>query len=352
MNDHQNLYGLFAVEIGQAIAPLGMPAYRGLQIAEWMYRRGVTKFADMINLPAAQRKKLSDRFFATEAIVEAEQHSVNSNTTKYLLAYQDGQAVETVLMRQHYGNSVCVSTQVGCAMGCVFCASTIGGMIRDLSAGEILAQVQACQQRLSPAGQKVNSIVIMGAGEPLLNYQAVLRFIRLCHESYVLGLSYRSFTLSTSGIVPGIYNLAMEGLPITLAISLHAPDDSLRSKLMPINKRYPIKEVLEAADHYAKTTGRRVTFEYILIKGINDEPAHALELAALLKARLANVNLIPINTVPERGLHRPSQNRVEQFANLLTQAGIQNTVRREMGNDIQAACGQLRQQNLQNNPPC
>lgn len=325
----------------------GIEKFRAKQIAEWIYRRGISDFSLMSNLPLAYRNTLAALYTVSAVSVKGEQHSADHATSKFLLAFSDGMAVETVLMRQPYGNSVCVSTQVGCAMGCVFCASTIEGVERDLSGGEILAQVLFVDRFLrQTSGGHVNSIVIMGSGEPLVNYENVLRFIRLCHQQYALNLSYRSITLSTSGIVPGIYRLAEEGLPITLAISLHAPNDELRSQLMPVNKAYSLGEVIAAAQHYASGTGRRVTYEYTLIKGINDQPEHARQLAALLKGHLANVNLIPVNPVPERGLMRPSKEQIGRFENLLSSAGLNVTTRREMGADIHAACGQLRRRVL------
>jgi 23S rRNA (adenine2503-C2)-methyltransferase len=227
-------------------------------------------------------------------------------------------------------------------MGCLFCASTLGGVERDLTAGEILAQVMYVQNILKPTAASVGSVVVMGAGEPLANYDNVLRFIRLCHEPYSLGLSYRAFTLSTAGLVPDIDRLAAEKLPITLAISLHAPSDELRSRLMPINRKFPLPAVLAAGDRYAAATGRRVTYEYILIAGVNDGDGEARGLASLLRGRLANVNLIPVNPVPERGLLRPDAARIRRFLEVLQAGRVNATVRREMGADIRAACGQLR----------
>jgi 23S rRNA (adenine2503-C2)-methyltransferase len=338
----KQLFGLFSDEIATAIAPIGLEKYRGRQIAEWLYQRYADDFSVMTNLPKEKRAILAEHFAIGDITVKASQQSTDKQTTKLLLAFSDGLAVETVLMRHNYGNSVCVSTQVGCGMGCVFCASTINGVERNLTGGEILAQVLFVDKLLAADNAGVNSVVIMGSGEPLANYDNVLRFIRLSHEEYCLNLSYRSFTLSTSGIVPGIDRLAGEGLPITLAISLHAPNNALRSKLMPINDKYPIEEILAAGDRYAKQTGRRVTYEYSLIAGINDSDAQAKELAGLLAGRLVNVNLIPVNPVPERGLLRPNNGRVNRFQELLASGGVNATVRREMGTDIKAACGQLR----------
>ncbi|WP_425061036.1 putative dual-specificity RNA methyltransferase RlmN [Sporomusa carbonis] len=336
------LFGLFAPEIASVIQPLGLQQYRGKQIAEWIYRHGVRDFNAMTNLSKEQRVALERRFTIIKPVLKVEQHSSDGRTSKFLLAFADGMAVETVLMRQPYGNSVCISTQVGCAMGCSFCASTLGGLARNLTAGEILAEVLYVAELLKAEGKKVDSIVIMGSGEPLANYDNVLKFIRLIHEPYCLNLSYRSITLSTSGLIPEIDRLTGEGLPITLSISLHAPNNDLRSKLMPINKRYPLEQLLTAVDKYATTNGRRVTYEYTLIAGINDQPVHARELTAILRGRLANVNLIPINPVPERGLLRPNAADITRFEQILKQGHVNVTVRREMGVDIDAACGQLR----------
>lgn len=342
MTDKVNLFGLTAGEIAAAVAPYGLEKYRGRQVAAWLYQRHVRDFAAMTDLPKGAREALAAHFAVGAVTLKAEQHAADGATGKFLLALEDGLAVETVLMRHDYGNSVCVSTQVGCAMGCAFCASTLRGVERDLTAGEILAQVLYAAERLAGRGAAVNSIVIMGSGEPLANYDNVVKFIRLCHEPYCLGLSYRSVTLSTAGVVPGIDRLAAEGLPVTLAISLHAPDDELRTRLMPVNRTWPLAAVLAAGDRYAAATGRRVTYEYALIAGVNDGDAQAAALAAVLKGRLANVNLIPVNPVPERGLLRPDAGRVRRFLAVLEAGRVSATVRREMGGDIRAACGQLR----------
>jgi 23S rRNA (adenine2503-C2)-methyltransferase len=342
MKDKTDLFGLFAVEIAELITTLGLQPYRGKQIAEWLYKHNVHQFDAMTNLSKEQRSSLAENFTITEVALKAEQHSADGQTSKFLLSFADGMAVETVLMRHSYGNSVCVSTQVGCAMGCAFCASTLNGLVRNLTGGEILAQVLYITELLKPQDQKVDSIVIMGSGEPLANYDNVLRFIRLVHETYSLNLGYRNITLSTSGLVTAMDKLAAEGLPITLSISLHAPNNLLRSRLMPVNNRYPLEQVLDAGNRYAEATGRRITYEYTLIAGVNDQPVHAKELATILKGRLANVNLIPINPVPERGLLRPQVRDINRFEQILKKEHINVTVRREMGADIAAACGQLR----------
>jgi 23S rRNA (adenine2503-C2)-methyltransferase len=339
------LFGLFAEEIADALRPFGFEKYRSMQVAEWLYRFGVSDFSAMTNLSKQQRQTLAEHFSIKAFPVVDQQQTADQKTTKFLFSLWDGATIETVLMRQPYGNSVCVSTQVGCAMGCVFCASALNGFVRHLESGEILAQVAYINQLLSSEGEKVDTVVIMGMGEPLANYEQVLRFIRLCHQSYCFDMSYRSFTLSTSGIVPGILKLATEKMPITLAISLHAANDTLRSQLMPVNKSYPIAELLQAAAFYTQQTGRRVTYEYILIAGVNDDKECAVQLAELLKGHLVHVNLIPINPVPERGLSRPEPKSVLQFEKILQQHQVSVTVRREMGAKIQAACGQLRHRN-------
>ncbi|HWR40495.1 MAG TPA: 23S rRNA (adenine(2503)-C(2))-methyltransferase RlmN [Patescibacteria group bacterium] len=341
----KELFGLFSHEIAAAVAELGIEKYRGKQIAQWLYQRQTFDFQQMTDLSLKQRQLLEQHFTAYQVNAAARQHSADGCTSKYLLELSDGLSVETVLMRQPYGASVCVSTQVGCGMGCIFCASNLHGMTRNLTGGEILSQVLFVAGELAaaePEGKGIHSIVIMGSGEPLANYEQVLRFIRLLHEPYCLNLSYRSITLSTSGLEPAMQRLAGEGLPITLSISLHAPNNEIRSRLMPINNTYPLETVLQAGDAYAAATGRRVTYEYTLIAGINDQPEHARELARLLKKRLANVNLIPVNPVPERGLFRPEPTRVKSFGQILEAGGINATIRREMGADIDAACGQLR----------
>ncbi|EGO63252.1 23S rRNA (adenine(2503)-C(2))-methyltransferase RlmN [Acetonema longum] len=341
-----NIYGLFLPELKEKMTELGIESYRGAQIAEWIYKRGVKDFNLMSNLPQRQRQLLQEHFYICTPEILGEQHSADSQTSKLLMAFEDSAAIETVLMRQSYGNSVCVSTQVGCAMGCAFCASTLHGFSRNLSGGEILAQVLYLNEWLQSEEEKVDSIVIMGIGEPLANYHEVLRFIKLCHEPYCLNMSYRNITLSTSGLVPAIRQLAEEKIPITLAISLHAANDALRSQLMPVNHTYPIEQLLSAADYYADQTSRRVTYEYLLIAGINDTMQHAKELAGLLHKRLAAVNLIPVNSVLERGWARPADKKIREFEAALKTFGVNVTVRREMGADISAACGQLRNKRL------
>lgn len=342
----ENIFGKTLPELTDMLLEWGLPKFRGRQLAEWMYRKSITDFSQMRNLPQTLRERLSETCVIDRTAQVDQLDSADGRTSKFLLGFSDGVGVETVLMRQPYGNSICVSSQAGCNMGCAFCASTLHGMVRNLTAGEMLAQTFYINDLLSQSGEKVDTIVIMGSGEPLTNYDNVLKYIRLLHEDYCLGMSYRSVTLSTSGIVPNIYRLASEDIPINLSISLHAPEDELRSELMPINRKYPLADVVKAGADYGNTTKRRVTYEYILIDGVNDNMKQAEELAGLLRGQLASVNLIPINPVAERGWNRPSLQRINAFERFLAQHHITVTVRKEMGNDIQAACGQLRNKHL------
>lgn len=342
-----NIFGMTVEELRAALAPHGIPRFRAAQIADGIYRHGAVSFDAITNLPKSLRAQLTEHFTVQRPTVVKRLHSADGATIKLLYAFADGQTAETVLMRHPYGNAVCVSTQAGCAMGCAFCASTLHGLVRNLTRGEIAAQAIGIADFLRQEGARVDTIVVMGAGEPLENYDNVVGALRLLHEDYVLGLGYRGITLSTSGIVPGIERLADEGIPISLAISLHAPTDELRSRIMPVNRRYPLADVLRAARHYAARTKRRVTYEYILIRDVNDGVREAEQLAALLRDRLASVNLIPINPVAERSLHRPSSNAIRRFQRVLEERHITVTLRREMGTDIRAACGQLRNRLLE-----
>ena len=344
----KDIFGMRLEELQQVLAEFNLPKFRAKQVAEWLYVRGAASFEDMTNLPKGARAELAASLSIGRPRLKTRLDSSDGRTSKFLLEFVDGTAVETVLMRQPYGNSICVSTQAGCNMGCAFCASTLHGMARNLTVGEIAGQAIYINDMLKREDWgKVDTVVIMGSGEPLMNYDNVLGFIRLLHEDYVLGLGYRNFTLSTSGIVPQMYRLAEEGLPISLSLSLHAPNEELRSQIMPINRKYSMKEAVAAAANYAEVTKRRVTYEYILIDQFNDNEKEAEELAGLLKGQLANVNLIPINPVKERNLLRPSQARIEAFENYLKARHVSVTVRKEMGTDIQAACGQLRNKHLE-----
>lgn len=345
----ENLFGKTAEEVGRKLAFENVPAYRARQIISWMYQKGARTFEEMTELPRSLRGALSDTFVIDRGRMLEKWNSADGMTTKYLLGFSDGVAVETVLMRQSYGNSICISTQAGCAMGCAFCASTLHGSLRNLTRSELLDEVLFLEEKLRAEGSKVDTIVLMGTGEPLMNYEHVLSFLRLLHEPYCLGLSYRHMTLSTSGIVSGIKQLMTEGIPLTLSISLHAPNDEIRTRLMPINHRYPVREVIAAGRAYGERTKRRVTYEYILIAGVNDGAEEARELSRLLRGQLAGVNLIPLNPIRERDWARPDEAKITKFARILTERHIAVTVRKEMGTDIQAACGQLRNQYMEKN---
>lgn len=333
-----NLKDLDLQEMTQLVRTLNQPDYRARQIMEWLFRHGVTELAAMTNLPLSLRQQLAEIAHPGVAEVVARWQAADG-TTKYLLRLSDGETVECVYMLYSYGATACVSSQVGCRMGCLFCASTIGGKVRDLTCGEMYEQVLVMNRDQK---KKVNRVVVMGIGEPLENYDETLKFIRLLHEPYALNIGYRHVTISTCGLVPGIKRLAREGIPLTLAVSLHAPNDELRNKIMPINRQYPLAQLLAACREYAEITHRRVTFEYVLIKGLNDSAECARELARLLRGMLCHVNLIPVNYVPERGLEKPEPQVIAAFQRLLAEAGIPVTLRRELGSEIMAACGQLR----------
>jgi 23S rRNA (adenine2503-C2)-methyltransferase len=319
----------------------GEGAFRAKQVLDYLYK-GAESFEDMKNLNGSSKEKLKEAFVIHIPQVIDKRVS-KDGTVKMLLALQDGNIIETVVMKYVYGYSVCVSSQVGCAMGCSFCASTKGGMVRNLLAGEILGQVLAASKE---AGERMSHVVLMGSGEPLDNFENVLKFLELVNMKEGLGLSHRNITLSTCGLVDRIRELADMKLQITLAISLHAVTDDKRREIMPIARRWSIAEILDSVRYYMDTTGRRVSFEYSLVNGVNDSLEDAYALAALLRGMKTHVNLIPVNIIKEM-LFRPSQNKaVESFRNALDSRGIEATVRREMGSDIDAACGQLRRSYL------
>lgn len=325
---------------------MGEPAYRAWQVYRWIHGHGVLHFSEMTNLPKKVRSLLESQTRIVSMDEIERQVDQEDGATKFLFRLRDGETVETVLLPQSYGNSVCVSTQAGCRMGCLFCVSTVGGLGRNLTPGEMEAQVLIAQSELGRRedGARVSHVVLMGIGEPLENYDNVLVFLKRIHEKDNLGISYRNITLSTCGLAPEIKRLASEALPITLAVSLHAPNDELRNRLMPVNKCYPLSELLPACREYAERTGRRVTFEYALINEVNDLPEHARELSRLVRGLLCHVNLIPLNP-NERGLEGSRPDRVKEFARILENSGVNATVRRSLGGNIEAACGQLRRRN-------
>lgn len=325
----------------------GEQAFRGGQVFDWLYVKRVSSFDEMSNLSKGLREKLADQFeFVT--LTEIDRYASKDGTVKFLFELQDKNAIETVIMKHNYGNSVCVTTQVGCRIGCTFCASTLGGLKRDLRPGEIVAQIVKAQQLLDATEERVSSIVVMGIGEPFENYDSTMTFLKLMTHEKGLNIGQRHITVSTSGIVPAIYKFTEENTQINLAISIHAPNDALRSQLMPVNRRYPLADLLEACKHYTEETGRRLTFEYALMGGVNDKAEHAEELAQVLKAiPLSHVNLIPVNFVQERKFVRTTRDDIFNFQRILEKNKINATIRREQGGDIAAACGQLRAKHME-----
>jgi 23S rRNA (adenine2503-C2)-methyltransferase len=325
-------------ELTAWIAAFGQPGFRGGQIFRWI-GRGAVSFEEMTDLPRALAADLARRCVTGVPERIARFQSQRDDTVKYAFRTRRGPVVESVLMRYHYGLSVCVSSQDGCRMGCAFCASRPEGFAGNLSPGEMFGQVGAIQRE---SGRRVGHVVVMGVGEPFDNYDNTLKFIRLLHEHEETNVGYRKVTISTSGVVPGIRRLAESGLPIGLSVSLHAPNDGLRDRLMPVNKKYSIDKLLEGCKIYTGKTKRRVTFEYALIEGVNDSPEHAAELARRLKNMLCHVNLIPVNRTEGTDFRPSPQHSVRRFESLLSGGGVRTTVRRALGADISAACGQLR----------
>ncbi|RAK23322.1 23S rRNA m(2)A-2503 methyltransferase [Anoxybacillus vitaminiphilus] len=336
-----SIYSLKLEELKAWIEEQGEKPFRATQIFEWLYQKRVTTFDEMTNLPKNLREKLKENFVITTLKTLVQQTS-KDGTMKFLFELHDGYSIETVLMRHDYGNSICVTTQVGCRIGCTFCASTLGGLKRNLEAGEIVAQVVKVQKALDEQGERVSSIVVMGIGEPFDNYDELIKFLKIVNHNKGLNIGARHITVSTSGIIPKIYKFADENMQINFAISLHAPNTELRTKLMPINKAYKLPDLMEAIRYYIEKTGRRVTFEYGLFGGVNDQIEHAEELAKLIKGLKCHVNLIPVNYVPERNYVRTPRDQIFAFERTLKKHGINVTIRREQGHDIDAACGQLR----------
>ncbi|ASA96250.1 ribosomal RNA large subunit methyltransferase N [Anoxybacillus flavithermus TNO-09.006] len=336
-----SIYSMRLEDLQSWIEQQGEKPFRATQIFEWLYKKRVTSFEDMTNIPKALRERLDEHFVITTLKTLVQQTS-KDGTMKFLFELHDGYSIETVLMRHDYGNSICVTTQVGCRIGCTFCASTLGGLKRNLQAGEIVAQVVKVQKALDETNERVSSIVVMGIGEPFDNYDELIKFLKIVNHPKGLHIGARHITVSTSGIIPKIYKFADENMQINFAISLHAPNTELRSKLMPINRAYKLPELMEAVRYYIEKTGRRVTFEYGLFGGVNDQIEHAEELAELIKGLKCHVNLIPVNYVPERNYVRTPREQIFAFEKTLKKHGINVTIRREQGHDIDAACGQLR----------
>ena len=340
-----NLKSMTLVEMGAALKELGQPAFRAKQVYSWLHK-GVRSYEEMTNLPKALRDVLAEKYPINAPQVVRKQESQKDGTIKYLWQLSDGNCVETVLMRYHYGNTVCISTEVGCRMGCAFCASTIGGLVRRLEPFEMLDEVLFTQ---IDSGLPISHIVLMGIGEPLDNFDNVLRFLEPVNSSEGMNISMRHISLSTCGLVPKIDQLAEKKLQISLAISLHGPNDEIRDKIMPVNKAYPIDVLLDCCRRYYAATSRRIHFEYAMIDGVNDGPEHAKELLRRLKGLPAHVNMIPLNHVEESPLKPSSKAAVAKFQKILEDGGVTATVRRTLGSDIDASCGQLRRKyNLRN----
>ena len=337
------LTGMNPAELTDSCRAQGLPAFRGKQLFRWIHQ-GVD-FDGMTNLPLSLRERLRQTAVAQPVEIIERRESCLDDTVKFLFGLRDGHCVEGVLMHYHHGYTLCISTQVGCRMGCAFCASTLDGCVRNLTPGEMLGEI-LCANRFLAGRDRVHNVVLMGSGEPLDNYDNVMRFLRLLREEDGVNIGLRNVSLSTCGIVPKMYDLAEEGLPVTLSVSLHAPNDEIRRQTMPIAKVYPMDDVLAACRNYVEKTGRRVIFEYALVGGVNCEERHAVELASRLRGLQCHVNLIPLNTVEERHLKGVPEQTVTRFLHTLEGLHISATRRREMGDDIEGACGQLRRKTI------
>ena len=334
-----DIKSMSAEELEEFIVNLGDKKFRGAQIFQWLHQKLVTSFDEMTNLSKALREKLEKECRITALRAEAVQVSKLDQTTKYLFELYDKNLIESVLMKYHHGNSVCISSQVGCRMGCRFCASTLDGCVRNLTPSEMLDQIYTIQKM---SGERVDNVVAMGSGEPLDNYENLLKFISLLNSEKGLNISARNITVSTCGLVPEIFKLADRKLQITLAVSLHAPNDELRKTMMPIANKYSVDEIMDACRYYILQTGRRISFEYSLVRDVNDSEDCARQLISLVKGMNCHINLIPVNPIKERDYRQSEQKAIHAFKNKLEKNGINVTIRREMGRDIDGACGQLR----------
>lgn len=334
-----NLIGLTEDELYEVVRELSQAKFRGKQIYEWIYKHRAPSIDHMTNLPKNLREQLKDKYIIEHIGIEKILKDEHDGTHKFLFSLRDQNTIEGVLMKYKYGYALCVSTQIGCKMGCTFCASTLDGIVRSLTNGEIIDQIMVVENHL---GIRISNVVLMGSGEPLDNYDEVLKFIYNVNNSNGINIGQRHLTLSTCGIVPKIYDLAKENLQINLSISLHGSNDSVRSKIMPINKKYPLEQLIEACAFYIEKTGRRITFEYSMVNGVNDKIEHAKELESLLKGLNCHVNVIPVNEIKERDFIKSSKDNIIRFSRYLNDIGIPTTIRRELGSSINAACGQLR----------
>ena len=326
-------------ELAEEVKALGLPKFRTDQIYSWLFEKGVRDFSEMSNLSKDLRQALDERFVIRNCTIDTKLCSKLDETVKYLFELGKGEFVECVVMKYKYGYSICVSTQLGCKMGCKFCASAIGGFKRHLAASEILSEIYTAQSDL---GIKISHIVLMGTGEPLDNYDNVMRFLELVTDEKGLNISMRHISLSTCGVVPRIYELAEKKLGLTLSISLHAPNDKIRSQTMPVNSKWNIEELLTACRYYTKVTSRRISFEYAMIDSFNDSVECAEELASRLSGMLCHINLIPVNNVRENNYERSNEKNIKRFISVLERHGLTVTIRRTLGSDINASCGQLR----------
>jgi 23S rRNA (adenine2503-C2)-methyltransferase len=342
MENKRDLLDMTFEELKEALTALGFPAYRAKQVHQWLYS-GQLDINNMSNLPKEMRERIAGKFIAGGVKIAEKLISKIDGTRKYLFELKDGNIIESVLMKYHYGYSVCLSTQVGCRMGCAFCASASLGMIRNLTVSELLAQVLTIGHDI---GERISHVVLMGIGEPFDNYNTVMEFMRRINREDTLNISFRKMTVSTCGIVPRILEFAREGIPVNLSVSLHAPNDEIRQRTMPVAKRWSFDELLSACKEYTRITSRRITYEYSMIENENDSVEFAEILGKKLKGTLCHVNLIPVNTIEGIGFSKSSRARIEDFKRTLEGYGIAVTVRRELGSDIMAACGQLRRNKI------
>ena len=327
----------------ETLISMGEKKFRAEQIFSWLLK-GVTSYDEMTNVSKETRAKLKEMSYVSSLKIREKFVSKIDGTVKYLFELDDGNCIESVVMRYHHGITICISSQVGCRMGCKFCASTIGGLYRNLTAGEILNQIIFAQKDL---GERISNVVMMGIGEPMDNYDNVITFLHNVNNEKGLNIGYRHITISSCGLIDGISKLADEGLPVNLAISLHAPNDNIRNTIMPVNRAYNIDSLIKVCREYFEKTKRRISFEYSLIHGVNDSEKNAKELAALVRPLKAHVNLIPVNKVEESGFEKGSKSEINKFLNTLTAQGVNATIRRELGSDISASCGQLRKKTLE-----
>ena len=334
-----DIKSLYLYELKEEIKNMSLPSFRAEQIYKWLHETGVTSFDEMTNISKELREALKQKFYISNCEIEEKYVSKIDGTVKYLFKLCDGEYIESVVMKYKYGYTICISSQVGCKMGCAFCASTLAGFKRNLTSGELESQIHASQKDL---GVRISHIVLMGIGEPLDNYDNLIRFLKTVNDEKGLNVSLRDVTVSTCGIVPKIYDLMNENLPVTLTLSLHAPNDKLRSSMMPVNDKWGVKKTVDACREYAEKTSRRVSFEYTLVSGVNDTKECAEQLSILLKGFISHINLIPVNDVKERENKKPSNNAVRNFQFVLKSHGINATIRRTLGSDINASCGQLR----------